>query len=105
MVLTEKIIAALRKKLNLEYYQLDDDDGISGYVVSPDFEGMSELDRQWLIDDILRNPLAKISKTDQRRILIIAALTPLEYDSVPKRIRVHKIEPKGNASRIYGPTT
>ena len=76
MVLTDKIISALRRPLKAEYIHLDDDDGISGFVVSREFEKLSMLDRQRLIDDALSNASASLSKDEQRRILMIAGVTP-----------------------------
>ncbi len=91
MEITEKIISALQAPLHPEYIHLDDDDGISGYVVSSQFEKMSPLDRQQLIDESLQKAADPLSSEEQRQILMIAGLTPLEYESVGARIRVHKI--------------
>jgi len=88
----------LREPLGAEYIHLDDDDGISGYVVSGGFEGMSSLDRQRLIDDTLRNAEDPLSKEERRHVLMIAALTPLEYESAGAHIRVHKIRELGDGS-------
>lgn len=91
MGLPDKIIAALQSPLDAEYVHLDVDDGISGYVVSRRFEDMSMLDRQQLIDDALRNAADPLTPEEQRQLLMIAALTPNEYESAGSRIRVHKI--------------
>ncbi len=98
MGLTDKIIiSALQEPLHAEYMHLDDDDGISGYIVSSRFEEMSTLDRQQLIDEALRGA-ADLSSEEQRQILMIAGLTPLEYESVGARIRVHRIKELENGS-------
>ena len=89
MDLKDKIVKALFQALQPEYVRLDDEDGISGFVVSDLFHGMSSLDRQEKIEEILqRSPLAK---EERRRILMIAGLTPEEYEEVGARIRVHKV--------------
>ena len=91
MGLPDKVINALQTPLNAEYIRLDNDDGISGFVVSRQFEKMSMLDRQQLIDDALRNAPDPLSNEEQREILMIAGLTPDEYESVGARIRVHEV--------------
>ena len=98
MGLTDAIIDALQEPLSVEYYRLDDDDGISGFVVSSQFENMSAIDRQRLIDDTLRNAADPFSDEEQRQIIMIAGITPLEYDSVGARIRVHGIKELANGS-------
>jgi hypothetical protein len=92
MDLTEKIMDALQHSLGAEYIRLDNDDGISGFVVSPQFESISGIDRQRLIDEALRNAADPLSAEEQRQILMIAGLTPLEYESVGTRIRVRRIK-------------
>ncbi len=98
MEITEKIINALQEPLHPEYIRLDDDDGISGYVVSSQFEKMSPLDRQQLIDESIREAADPLSGEEQRQILMIAGLTPLEYESVGAQIRVHKIRELSDGS-------
>ncbi len=98
MEILDKLIKALRTSLNAEYINIDDDDGVSGYVVSRQFEEMSTLDRQKLIDDILRNAPDPLTNEEQRQILMIAGLTPNEYESVGARIRVHRIRELGDGS-------
>lgn len=44
MDLKEKIIASLFQSLQPEYVRLEEDDDISGFVVSRSFEGISSLD-------------------------------------------------------------
>jgi len=104
--LSEKIIAALQAPLSAEYVRIDDDNGISGFVVSRRFENMSTLDRQQLIDEVLRNGPDPLSHEEQRQILLIAGLTPGEYDSAGPRIRVHRIRAQNDGSLeilLHGP--
>jgi hypothetical protein len=104
--LSAKIIAALQAPLSAEHVRLDDDDGISGFVVSRRFENMSTLDRQQLIDEILRNGPDPLSPEEQRQILVIAGLTPTEYDSASPRITVHRIREQTDGSLeilLHGP--
>jgi stress-induced morphogen len=83
--LKEKVDQALRRYLRPDLVELADDDGISGFVVSPQFRGMSALDRQTLIYNALRDSSVKLSGPELRRVLAIAALTPAEYASVSHR--------------------
>lgn len=66
MGLADKVVAALQTPLGAEYIRLDDDDGISGFVVSGRFENMSTLDRQQLIDEALRDAPDPLSQEEQR---------------------------------------
>ena len=88
MDLKEKVTEALRRSLVPDSIVLEDDDGISGFVVSAKFRRMTALDRQRLIDQILRDPESEVTKPELRRILAIAALTPAEYEFVELRSRV-----------------
>lgn len=91
MDLKDKIIKALTQSLEPDYVRLDDDDDeISGFVVTRLFKGMSSLDRQGKIDEILQN--ARLAKEERRRILMIAGLTLEEYETVGARIRVDKVK-------------
>jgi acid stress-induced BolA-like protein IbaG/YrbA len=76
--LKEKVAAVLRKALQPQELVLDDDDGLGGYIVSEKFQGLDSLERQKLLDKLLRAPEAGLSKADLRQILVIAALTPEE---------------------------
>jgi len=89
MDLKDKILTALVEPLQPEYMRLEDDDGISGFVVSRVFKGMDSLDRQTRIEEILQN--TPLTREERRRILMIAGLTPQEYDAVGVRIRVHRV--------------
>ncbi len=82
MDLKEKVAVALKEAIEGARLRLEDDDGISGFVVSAEFRGMSALDRQTMIDNALRHSSVKFSKQDRRNILAIAALTPAEFESV-----------------------
>jgi hypothetical protein len=99
MDVKDKIISALAKTLKPEYVRLEDDDGISGFVVSRQFEGISPLDRQGRIDDVLSE--ASLTHEERRQVLLIAGLTPEEYEGVGARIRVHRVrEMAGGAVEI-----
>jgi hypothetical protein len=93
MAAQKKIIAALREPLKAEYIRLEDEDGISGYIVSARFEGMSMLDRQELIDEAIRNAEEPLTAEEKRRVLMIAALTPREYRASGALVRVHRVRP------------
>ena len=95
MDVKEKVIGALFKALKPEYVRLEDDDGISGFVVSRQFEGISPLDRQGRIEDAVSN--ASLTQEERRQVLLIAGLTPEEYASVGARIRVHKVREMAGA--------
>jgi len=82
MELKEKVAPALEIAFHPGYIVLNDDEGISGYVVSPRFRRVTPLNRQRLIEKALNAPAAKLSKSELRRILAIAPLTPLEYDAL-----------------------
>ena len=81
MDLIKRVGSILRRRFAPADVKLEDDDGLTGYVVSSKFRGMSSLDRQTQIDDALRDSSAKLSAGDLRRILMIAALTPVEFES------------------------
>jgi len=105
MDIREKIIEALSGAFTVDYVRLDDDDGITGFVVSPRFQGMSTLDRQLLIEDALRKTTTRLTPQEVRQVLMIAGLTPAEYDTVGARITVHNVnELAGGAVEVllYG---
>lgn len=87
MDLKEKVETALKGAVTATRIRLEDEDGISGFVVSADFRGMSPLDRQTLIDKALRNSAVRLTKPELRQILAIAALTPAEYETVDLKQR------------------
>ena len=78
MDLCAKVIAALERVLGPSEIDLKDDDGIIGYVVSAKFRQIEHFDRQALIYDALRDPLAGLDEQELRRVIAIAALTPEE---------------------------
>ena len=98
MEVKDEIVNVLQKTLRAEYIRLDDDDGISGFIVSRDFEGMPTLERQQLIDKMLHDFKKTQVNEGQSPILMIAGITPSEYESVGARIRVHKIRTLGDGS-------
>jgi hypothetical protein len=88
----DKIIGALQERLNASYIRLEDEDGISGFVVSDRFAGMTTLDRQVSIDEALRNAPSPLTPAENRHVLMIAGLTPTEYDAVGANIMVFKVQ-------------
>jgi hypothetical protein len=82
----------LREFIEVDFVRLEEDDGISGFVVSPQFQNMSMLDRQGLIGDALSKASNPLNPKEKRHVLMIAGLTPLEYDSVGARIRIQKVK-------------
>lgn len=96
MDLKNRIIEALATALEPEYVRLDDDDGISGVVVSDTFNGVEAVDRQEMIDQALRR--SGLTAPERRHVLLIAALTPKEYSAVGAKIRVHRIREVGGGS-------
>lgn len=79
----DKFIRRVKTVLNDEFPEAEaltfemSDDGqrINGYVVSKDFQGMEDADRQDRVWDVLENNLAV---AEQSRILSVIALTPEE---------------------------
>jgi len=88
MDIKDKIVSALREPLNAAFIRLEDDDGISGFVVSDRFSGMNTLDRQRLIDETLNAASSMLSPDERHRVFMIAGLTPTEYDAVGANIMV-----------------
>jgi hypothetical protein len=92
MDIRDKIIKALREFLEVDYVRLQDDDGISGFVVSPTFQRMSMLDRQGLIDRALSDASTALNPKEKRQVVMIAGLTPMEYETVGAKIQIQKVE-------------
>jgi hypothetical protein len=92
MDLRDKIITALLACFPVDYHRLEDDDGITGFVVSPRFQGMPSLDRQALIGHALREASPPLSPEEQRQVLVIAGLTPAEYDVVGAKVQVSRVK-------------
>lgn len=78
MDLKEKVGALLRAAFDPEELVLDDSDGVTGYLVTPKFEGYDSLERQKMINKVLRTRESGLSRAEQREIFVIAALTPVE---------------------------
>src|SRR2546423_15561032 len=95
MDLREKVTDALLKGLNAEYVRLEQEDGISGFVVSPKFKDMETLDRQGLIEKVLGKVL---TAEEMRQVLMIAGLTREEYETVGASIRVEKVKEKAGGA-------
>jgi acid stress-induced BolA-like protein IbaG/YrbA len=91
MELKNKIMTALSRFLKIEYIRLEGDGEISGFVVSPTFQGMSSMDRQELIDKALYGCADALTPQERHRVLMIAGLTPQEYQSVGPRVRIHRV--------------
>lgn len=89
MDVKDKIVTTLVESLDSEYIRLEDDDGISGFAVSRRFEGLSPLDRQDQIEEALSK--APLTPAERRRVLMIAGLTPAEYEAVGVPIRVQRV--------------
>jgi hypothetical protein len=81
MDLVQRVKRLLRRRFAPADIKLDDDDGVTGYIVSPMLRGKSSLERQTEIDEVLRDASARLSQEDLSRILLIAALTPVEFES------------------------
>jgi hypothetical protein len=82
MELREKVAEALRQHFNPDHIRLEDDEGISGVIVSGQFRGVTSLDRQTLIRKALRDSSVKLTPAELRKVVAIAALTPIEYESL-----------------------
>jgi hypothetical protein len=82
MDLKEKVTEALQEFFHPDHVELEDEDGISGFVVSERFKRVTALDRQILIDEALRKATRKFSKPELRRVLAIAGITPTEYEAL-----------------------
>jgi hypothetical protein len=80
--LKKKITEALRRTLQPDHIILEDDDGISGFVVSAQFQQVPSLERQKIIHDALHDSTVKFTKAELRQVLAIAALTPVEYEAL-----------------------
>ena len=96
MDLKDRLVTALAQDLAAEYVRLEDDEGISGYVVSSAFGGMSALDRQERIEETLGK--VGMDREQRRHVLMIAGLTPEEYESVGARVRVHQVKELGGGA-------
>ena len=98
MDIKDKILKILQKAIEIEYARLEDDDGISGFIVSRQFVGMSALDRQRMIDEALGG--GTLTQKEKRQVLMVAALTPDEYAAVGASIRVLKVKESAGSLEI-----
>jgi hypothetical protein len=96
--LKEKVTAALRHNLHPDHIHLEDDDGISGFIVSAQFRRMPSLERQRLIHNALHGSSIKFTKAEFRQILAIAGLTPAEYEALGYRERESRRAPPKESS-------
>jgi acid stress-induced BolA-like protein IbaG/YrbA len=79
MDLREKVEQALESAIHVEEAILSDDDGLIGYVISPDFRGHDSYARQTVIYDALRAPNSPLSSDELQRVVAVVAFTPEEY--------------------------
>lgn len=98
MDVKDKIVSALREPLKAAYIRLEDDDGISGFVVSDQFTDMTTFDRQRMIDDLLNAASPPLSQDEKRLVLMIAGLTPAEYDAVGANIMVLEVKARADGA-------
>src|SRR5689334_18883437 len=92
MDLRDKIVAAFSERFPVDFFRLVDDDGITGFVVSLRFQGMSMLDRQSMIDQASRQASLPFSREEQRQVSMIAGLSPGEYDMVGAKVQVSGVK-------------
>jgi len=98
MDVRDKIIKALSEAFKVDYVRLEDEEGISGFLVSPQFKEMATMDRQLAIDEALDKASDPLTTEERRRVLMIAALSPVEYDAVGLRIRIHAVRERAGGS-------
>jgi len=75
----EKVEQALGSAISVERAILVDDDGLIGYVISPDFRGQDSLTRQGLIFDALRSTASPLSSDEVNQVIAVVAFTPEEF--------------------------
>jgi hypothetical protein len=78
--LQAKVKQALRAAIVLEKAVLVDDDGLIGYLVSPDFRGQDSLSRQTIVFDALRASSSPLSPTEVSQVVAVVAFTPEEFE-------------------------
>ncbi len=81
MELKEKVERALRNHFQVDYLKLMDNEGIHGFVVSPDFEDLSSSERRGLLREASRDPTADLTDCERRQFSFISTLTPAEYEA------------------------
>ena len=79
MEILKKVKRVLNRSFKPSIMDLEDDDGIFGVVVSEHFRQMESLDRQMMIQKVLRSSTAGLSTAELRRVLAISPMTPEEY--------------------------
>lgn len=79
MKLKEKVEQALGSAISVERTILVDDEGLIGYVVSPDFRGRDSLTRQGVIFDALRSTASQLSSDELNQVVAVVAFTPEEF--------------------------
>jgi stress-induced morphogen len=63
MNLRQKLERALQAAFDPDEMRLEEDEGLSGYVISPIFRGMEAIDRQRMICDALHEPSVDLGPT------------------------------------------
>ena len=96
MEIEDKILKVLSRYLAIEYFRLEDEDDIYGFVVSPSFQGMSSLDRQKLIDKALDEGSDTLAPEERRRVRFLATMTPVEFKYVGSRVQIHRVREMAN---------
>ena len=79
MDLCKKVKRALKTAFYADVVELENDDGISGFVVSAMFDDRDMLDRQAMIESALTVPSAKLTPDERRSVMFIAAFAPAEH--------------------------
>jgi hypothetical protein len=79
MDLREKVVHALTSVIQIDQSILQDDGGLIGYIVSPNFRGQDSYSRQGIIMDALHAPQAHLSSEEIRQVVAVVAFTPEEY--------------------------
>jgi acid stress-induced BolA-like protein IbaG/YrbA len=79
MDIREKVVQALRSAIQLDETILESDDGLFGYIVSPDFRGKDSYQRQTMIFDTLSAPASNLTLPEIRKVVSVVAFTPEEW--------------------------
>lgn len=79
MDVCKKIEHALARSLHPDHLELRENEGVIGYVVSSRFRRMESLDRQMLIDQVLRDSRNRLRAEEIKQVIAIVALTPEEF--------------------------
>ncbi|HEX5103096.1 MAG TPA: hypothetical protein VFV87_04765 [Pirellulaceae bacterium] len=65
--------------MQIERAILNEDDGLLGYIVSPEFRGKDSYARQTMIFDALSASEAKLTLPEIRKVVGVVAFTPEEF--------------------------